>query len=145
MNATFTWPVRVYFEDTDAGGVVYHAQYLHFMERARTEWLRELGFDQTRMAREQSLMFVAHEVQIKFMKPARLDDMLNVTAQIETVGRCRLRFAQNILRGDELLSRASVSIATVSAANLKPAELPVELHNLLIINNNLSRKETRER
>lgn len=137
--------MRVYFEDTDAGGVVYHAQYLHFMERARTEWLRDLGFDQTRMAREQSLMFVAHEVQIKFMKPARLDDMLSVTAQIESVGRCRLRFAQNIVRGEEILARASVSIATVHAENLKLIELPADLCNLLIINNNLTRKEARER
>jgi acyl-CoA thioester hydrolase len=137
MSTTFTWPVRVYFEDTDAGGVVYHAQYLKFMERARTEWLRELGFDQTRLAAEQQLMFVAHEVNIKFAKPARLNDLLDVTASVESLKRVSLVFAQTILRGNEIISRASVSIACVNVQTLKPAELPVSLSKLLILLNNL--------
>ncbi len=132
------WPVRVYFEDTDAGGVVYHAQYLNFMERARTEWLRDLGFDQTALAREQSIMFVAHEVQIKFMKPARLNDLLDVTASIASHGPCSLKFVQEIKRDDEILTRATISIASVNSVTMKPISLPVSLRKLLIINNNLT-------
>lgn len=138
MSATFTWPVRVYYEDTDAGGVVYHAQYLKFMERARTEWLRELDFDQTRLAEEQQLMFVAHEVNIKFAKPARLNDLLEVVTSVESLKRVSLVFAQTIMRDDEVISRASVGIACVKVQTLKPAELPVSLSYLLIILNNLS-------
>lgn len=130
--------MRVYYEDTDAGGVVYHAQYLKFMERARTEWLRELGFDQTRLVEEQQLMFVAHEVNIKFAKPARLNDLLDITASVDSLKRASLVFAQTILRGDEIISRASVSIACVKVQTLKPTELPASLRNLLIILNNLS-------
>lgn len=137
MPTTFTWPVRVYYEDTDAGGVVYHAQYLKFMERARTEWLRELGFDQTRLAEEQQLMFVAHEVNIKFAKPARLNDLLEVTASVESLKRVSLVFAQTISRDDEIISRASVSIACVNVQTLKPAALPASLSKLLILLNNL--------
>jgi acyl-CoA thioester hydrolase len=122
----------VYYEDTDAGGVVYHAQYLNFMERARTEWLRELGFDQTRLAAEQGIMFVAHEVQIKFAKPARLNDLLQVTASVESARYFSLIFAQKILRDKEIITRASVSIACVNMQTLKPVELPASLRNLLI-------------
>lgn len=124
--------MRVYYEDTDAGGVVYHAQYLNFMERARTEWLRELGFDQTRLATEQGIMFVAHEVQIKFAKPARLNDLLQVTASVESARYFSLIFAQKILRDKEIITRASVSIACVNVHTLKPVELPALLRNLLI-------------
>ena len=138
MSATFTWPVRVYYEDTDAGGVVYHAQYLKFMERARTEWLRELGFDQTRLAEELQLMFVAHEVNIKFARPARLNDLLQVSASVESLKRVSLVFAQTIMRDEEIISRASVSIACVNVQTLKPAMLPEALSKLLIILNNLS-------
>ncbi len=138
MSATFTWPVRVYYEDTDAGGVVYHAQYLKFMERARTEWLRELGFDQTRLAHEQQKMFVAHAVSIKFAKPARLNDLLLVETSVETMKRASLVFAQNILLDDVIISRASVSIACVNVQTLKPVELPVSLSKLLFLLNNLS-------
>jgi acyl-CoA thioester hydrolase len=131
-NPTFTWPVRVYYEDTDAGGVVYHAQYLNFMERARTEWLRELGFDQTLLATEQNIMFVAHEVQVKFAKPARLNDLLHVTATVESARHFSLIFAQKILRDKEIIARATVGIASVNTQTLKPAELPEYLRNLLI-------------
>jgi acyl-CoA thioester hydrolase len=140
MSATFTWPVRVYYEDTDAGGVVYHAQYLNFMERARTEWLRDLGFDQTKMADEQQLMFVAHEVQVKFAKPARLNDLLQVSASIESARHFSLIFAQKILRDKEIIARATVGIACVNTQTLKPAELPANLRNLLNNLNNLPKK-----
>ena len=129
--------MRVYYEDTDAGGVVYHAQYLKFMERARTEWLRELGFDQTRLATEQQIMFVAHEVNIKFAKPARLNDLLEVATSIESLKRVSLVFTQTIMRDEEIISRGSVSIACVNVQTLKLAELPASLRKLLIILNNL--------
>ncbi|MGB8338217.1 MAG: tol-pal system-associated acyl-CoA thioesterase [Burkholderiales bacterium] len=124
--------MRVYYEDTDAGGVVYHAQYLNFMERARTEWLRHLGFDQTRLADEQGIIFVAYAVQVKFAKPARLNDMLQVTASIESARHFSLVFAQKILRADEILTRASVSIACLNTLTLKPVALPANLRKLLI-------------
>lgn len=132
MSPTFTWPVRVYYEDTDAGGVVYHAQYLKFMERARTEWLRDLGFDQTRLAAEQGIMFVAHEVQIKFARPARLNDLLQVTASVEAARHFSLVFAQKILRDDKAIAGASVTIACVNVQTLKPTRIPMTIFNSLI-------------
>ncbi|MGA9991927.1 MAG: tol-pal system-associated acyl-CoA thioesterase [Thiobacillaceae bacterium] len=125
-QAIFSWPVRVYWEDTDAGGVVYYANYLKFMERARSEWLRALGFDQGRLRDELSLVFVVRQVTIEYLKPARYDDMLAVTARLDQANRASLLMRQTIER-DGLLGRAEVTLACVHAQSFKPARIPAHL------------------
>ncbi len=125
-RAIFSWPVRVYWEDTDAGGVVYYANYLKFMERARSEWLRALGFDQGRLRDELSLVFVVRQVTIEYLKPARYDDMLAVTARLEQANRASLLMRQTIER-DGLLGRAGVTLACVHAQSFKPARIPAHV------------------
>ena len=123
----FAFPQRVYFEDTDAGGVVYHARYIHFLERARTEWLRHLGFNNGELYKKHHMVWVVSEIAIQYLKPARVDDALEISAAVETMGRVRCTFYQEIRRGDELLVKARVSIATVSADTYKPIEIPADL------------------
>lgn len=124
---TFDFPLRVYFEDTDAGGVVYHAQYVKFLERARTEWLRYLGYTNSELERKYRMLFIVSELAIEFLKPARLDDALNISVGIENLGRVRITFHQEIRRGEEVLLRARVSVATVSAEGFKPVEIPADV------------------
>ena len=123
----FRWPVRVYYEDTDSGGVVYYANYLRFMERARTEWLRSLGFEQDRMARDQGVIFAVTEVDVKFRRPARFNDALTVTARIIERGRVSLRFAQAVYRDAELLCEGRVQIASLDSARFSPRPMPEAL------------------
>jgi acyl-CoA thioester hydrolase len=123
----YSFPVRVYFENTDAGGVVYHSEYLKFLERARTEWLRHLGFDHQALARSHRTMFVVTALAIDFAKPARLDDNLAVSVQLESLGKVRCVFAQEVRRDDEVLVKAKVTVACVCGDNLKPAEIPEPL------------------
>jgi acyl-CoA thioester hydrolase len=128
--ALFEFPVRVYWEDTDAGGIVYHANYLKFFERARTEWLRALGINQNALREQTGGVFVASDLSIKYLRPARLDDELLVTAAARSTGQASLVIAQQALRKrpdsspPELLCEASVRIGWVNAATLKPARLP---------------------
>ena len=122
----FQHSARVYWEDTDAGGVVYYANYLKFMERARSEWLRALGFDQGRLRDELSLVFVVREARIEYLKPARYDDLLTVTASLKQAGRASLVMGQTIER-DGLLGRAEVSLACVDAHSFKPARIPAQM------------------
>ncbi len=124
---TFDFPLRVYFEDTDAGGVVYHAQYVKFLERARTEWLRYLGYTNSELERKYRMLFIVSELAIEFLKPARLDDALNISVGIENLGRVRIAFHQEIRRGEEVLLRARVAVATVSADGFKPVEIPADV------------------
>ena len=124
---TFDFPLRVYFEDTDASGVVYHAHYVKFLERARTEWLRYLGFSNSELERKYKMSWVIAEIAVEFLKPARLDDSINISVAIENLGRVRCTFHQEIRRGEELLLKARVLVATVSAENFKPIEIPVDL------------------
>jgi tol-pal system-associated acyl-CoA thioesterase len=123
----YSFPVRVYFENTDAGGVVYHSEYLKFLERARTEWLRHLGFDHQALARNHRALFVVTAMAIDFARPARLDDTLAVSVRLESLGRVRCVFAQEIRRDDDALVRAKVTVACVTTDNLKPAEIPEAL------------------
>ena len=123
----YSFPVRVYFENTDAGGVVYHGEYLKFLERARTEWLRHLGFDHQALARNHRAMFIVSSVVADFLKPARLDDTLAVSVQLESVGKVRCIFAQEIRRDDEVLVKGKVTVACVSAEGFKPVEIPEPL------------------
>ena len=123
----FEYPMRVYYEDTDAGGVVYHAQFVKYLERARTEWLRHLGFTNSDLEKQHKLVFIVSELHVEYQKPALLDDALNITVAIENLGRVRIQFAQEVRRGDEVLVRARVVVASVAAQGFKPVELPPEL------------------
>ena len=132
----FIHPVRVYWEDTDAGGVVYHARYLAFLERARSEWMRALGRGQDAMRRghdghEHGLVFAVRAMQVDFRLPARLDDTLAVSVALRECRRASLVIAQEIRRDGELLLDATVRIASLDAAGFKPRAIPVELHDQL--------------
>jgi acyl-CoA thioester hydrolase len=120
----FTLPVRVYFHDTDAGGVVYHASYLNFMERARTEWLRTHGYSNAGLMKEFGLVFVVRSLKLDYLKPALLDDMLEVTAQIKDIGRSRISLLQTVRRGAEVLTEAEVHLVCVSLESFKPVSMP---------------------
>lgn len=123
-SKVFSLPVRVYFQDTDAGGVVYHANYLNFMERARTEWLRAHGYSNAGLMKEFGMVFVVRSMKLDYLKPALLDDSLDVTARIKDIGRSRLTLLQTILRGAEVLTEAEVHLVCVSLASFKPASVP---------------------
>lgn len=123
----YSFPVRVYFENTDAGGVVYHSEYLKFLERARTEWLRHLGFDHQALARHHKVVFVVTALTIDFARAARLDDNLAVSVRLESLGKVRCVFAQDIRRDGEVLVRAKVTVACVTGEQFKPAEIPAAL------------------
>lgn len=121
----FTWPVRVYYEDTDSGGVVYYANYLKFMERARTEWLRTLGFEQDILKCEHGIVFAVARVCVAYLKPARFNDTLAVGVKILRRGRASLTFSQHITRNThELLCEGEVVIACLAANNLRPQAIP---------------------
>ena len=120
----YSFPVRVYFENTDAGGVVYHGEYLKFMERARTEWLRHLGFDHQALARNHRMLFVVTSLAIDFARAARLDDTLAVSVRLESLGKVRCVFVQEVRRDDEVLVRARVTVASVAGETFKPVEIP---------------------
>ena len=124
----FSWPTRVYWEDTDAGGVVYHAQYVAFLERARTEWLRHRGHGQEQMRNDLDLVFAVRAMQLDFLRPARLDDLLTVTVEIRTCKRASVVFAQSIRRGDEVLLTADVRVAVLSASSFRPKPAPDALY-----------------
>jgi len=121
----FIWPIRVYYEDTDCGGVVYHACYLKFMERARSEWLRALGFEQDRLIDQHGLIFAVRRIEIDYLRPARFNDALEVHSSIEACRRASLMFNQIIVgAGEETLSRARVRVASLDADSLRPRPLP---------------------
>jgi acyl-CoA thioester hydrolase len=124
----FVWPVRVYWEDTDSGGVVYYANYLKFLERARTEWLRAMGVEQLAFARDTGLVFVVSGLRLRYLRPAKLDDMLRVTVTIEKVDRARLRIAQRVEydgpdKGASCME-AEVEVACVDTASFRPRRIP---------------------
>jgi acyl-CoA thioester hydrolase len=126
-GALFSFPVRVYYEDTDAGGVVYYANYLKFMERARTEWLAALGFPLAEFEREHGVAFVVHRVEIDFILPARLNDALDVTVEPTERGASRFVATQEVRRGPVALTKARVALACVDTARWKPVRLPTPL------------------
>jgi acyl-CoA thioester hydrolase len=127
----FLWPVRVYYEDTDAGGVVYYANYLRFMERARSEWLRAMGFEQSMLSAEYRVLFVVRAVNIDYLKPSRFDDSLQVTVEVVNVGGSRIRFLQRVLRGDEEIVRADVDVVCVNTDTFRPARVPLEMRTTI--------------
>ena len=124
MKQPFSWPVRVYYEDTDAGGVVYYANYLKFLERARTEWLRSFGLNQDKLAQEQGLIFVVRWAKLDFFRPARLDDMLGIAVQPLKVARVYVDLAQEVRCGTQVLARAELRVACLKQREFKPIALP---------------------
>lgn len=122
-QSQFILPVRVYYEDTDAAGLVYYANYLRFMERARTEWLRALGYEQSQLVKDQ-VAFVARSVNVDFLKPAKLDDQLTVIAEIGALKRAQITFSQRIERNGELLVSGQVRIACIDPERARAAALP---------------------
>jgi acyl-CoA thioester hydrolase len=131
MMKRFSWPVRVYYEDTDAGGVVYYANYLKFFERARTEWLRSLGLNQDKLAQEEGLIFVVRRALLDFARPARLDDMLEVTVEPMKLARVYVDLAQEARCGAQMLARAEIRVACLNQRNFKPAAMPQFLRDTL--------------
>ena len=121
---SFRWPVRVYYEDTDAAGVVYYANYLRFLERARTEWLASLGITLDRLEREHGVIFVVHRLEIEYLQPARLYDPLEVTLTPIEIGKSRLVAAQDVLRDGVTVVRAKVTLACLARASWRPARIP---------------------
>jgi acyl-CoA thioester hydrolase len=120
----FSLAVRVYWEDTDAGGIVFYANHLKYFERARTEWLRSLGFEQERMRREAGTLFVVAETSIRYHRPARLDDLLDVDVAIVEAGRASLKLAQSARRDGELLSEATIRLGCVDMQTMRPVRIP---------------------
>ncbi|MCF8192336.1 MAG: tol-pal system-associated acyl-CoA thioesterase [Burkholderiales bacterium] len=127
----FDFPVRVYYEDTDAGGVVYFANYLRFMERARTEWLRQLGFDQSELRERQGVLFVVRGVEATYRRPARLDDALTVQSRLAVLSRVALHFEQSIVRDGETLVSGSSEVICVGAESMRPTRMPDPLMQVL--------------
>jgi len=125
------WPVRVYYEDTDLGGVVYYANYLKFLERARTEWLRALGVEQTALAAEHRVIFVVRSIALEYLRPAAFNDELVVTVELEETGAGQILLLQRITRGAEELATARVRIACVNTATFRPVRIPRSLSSLL--------------
>lgn len=129
----FLWPVRVYYEDTDAGGVVYHTQYLKFMERARTEMLRSYGFEQDRLIENEGIIFAVRSLAIDYIKPSRFNDLLQVSTSILRSGHASLNFEQSIVRqtDDMLLCKAEVRVACLDATELVPKPIPETIRRVM--------------
>ena len=123
----YSLPVRVYYQDTDAGGVVYHSTYLNFMERARYEWLRELGFNVNSLIEVHKMLFMVRSLEIEYFKPAVLDDLLNVTVAVAEIGRSRITLSQEILCSHVKLVSATIHVVCVGTETLKPVSIPVPL------------------
>ncbi|BBE50629.1 Acyl-CoA thioesterase YbgC [Ferriphaselus amnicola] len=126
----YSLPVRVYFHDTDAGGVVYHANYANFMERARTEWLRDVyGYNHAAMMKELGVAFVVCSMKLDFLRPAVLDDLLQVTAELKEIGRSRVTIHQSVKRGSETLTTAEIHLVCVDISAFRPVAVPDVLRN----------------
>lgn len=130
MSAIFRY--RVYWEDTDAGGVVYHARYLHFLERARSDWLSSIGLSQVELRENEGCLFAVTAMQLNFLQPARLEDELDVSVRVQSLGRVRMDFAQAIVRADGLkLLEATVSAACLSGERFKPVRTPKSVAEII--------------
>ena len=125
----FVWPIRVYYEDTDAGGVVFYANYLKFMERARTEWLRAYGFEQDQLMREPGILFAVRRTEVDYLKSARFNEMLSVRSSVTEMRGASFTFEQHIVRDadGELLCRGITKVACIDAASMKPARIPADI------------------
>lgn len=126
MN-NFIWPIRVYYEDTDAGGVVYHANYLNFLERARTEMLRANGIEQTELKLKSEVIFAVRSVKVDYLKPALFNDLLEVSTEISLVRKASLNFEQTISRADVVLCKAEIYVACIDSCTMRPKAIPDDL------------------
>ena len=124
MPTAFDWTVRIYYEDTDAGGIVFYANYLKFFERARTEWLRALGIGQQELLDNEGAAFVVRNASLDYVAPARLDDEIKLTTTIQKLGRASVHFFQQAWRGEQLLTTANVKVGCVDAKTMRPRSLP---------------------
>ncbi len=124
MMQTFNWPVRVYYEDTDAGGVVFYANYLKFFERARTEYLRAAGFEQDQLMTEAGVIFVVRSVQVDYLKPARFNDLLQVTAEVTLAKKTSFMFKQQVIRENTVLCQGDIRIACLDVHSMRPKAIP---------------------
>jgi acyl-CoA thioester hydrolase len=131
VNAVFSIPVRVYYEDTDAGAVVYYANYLKFMERARTEWLRALGFEQDELSNRDGVVFAVRSAKVDFLKPARFNDALLATVEVSRRGNASLTFHQRIQRDDLILCEGEIKVACLNVSTFTPCPLPARIRERL--------------
>ena len=125
----FLWPVRIYYEDTDSGGVVYYANYLKFMERARTEWLRAAGFEQDELIEKNNVIFAVRSVQIEYLSPARFNEELLITTTVIKKGKASITVEQKIKRNETVICIAEIKIASLNVNDFKPAAMPQDLYN----------------
>jgi acyl-CoA thioester hydrolase len=136
MSTTFVWPVRVYYEDADAAGIVYYANYLKFMERARTEWLRNYGFEQDVLDRDEKIIFAVRSVAVDYHLPAVFNDALEVTAGIKQFGKVSIDFQQQVIRNscgrEELLASGLIRIACLDSETLRPKQIPSPIAEVLL-------------
>ena len=131
ISHPFQWPVRVYYEDTDAGGVVYHSQYLNYCERARTEWLRALGITQTSLLAEHGLLFVVHSLQARYQKPAKFDDLLRIDSRVVAVNAISAVFEQTIMRSETVVFAVTVKVACMNANKQRATKMPADIFSLI--------------
>ncbi|MES2106989.1 MAG: tol-pal system-associated acyl-CoA thioesterase [Pseudomonadota bacterium] len=124
MQDNFSWNIRVYYEDTDAGGIVFYANYLKFFERARTEWLRAAGISQQQMTQSHQVMFVVKGTAVEYHAPAKLDDELKITVVVERLGRASVQFVQEAWCGDACLATGRIKVGCVGIASLRPSAIP---------------------
>lgn len=128
----FNWPVRVYYEDTDAGGVVFYANYLKFFERARTEMLRAMGFEQDKLIATEGIIFVVRSVQVDYLSPARFNELLQVSAEVSEAKKASLTFKQLVTRGDNVLCKGVIRIACLDAQTMRPKAIPETLFRTIL-------------
>jgi acyl-CoA thioester hydrolase len=125
--------VRVYYEDTDAGGVVFYANYLKFMERGRSEWLRSVGINQSDVAKEFGRIFIVAGLDIQYLKSAKLDDVLQINSTVTRIGRASLHFTQSVLRNGELLAQSNIQIGCVDTVKMRPAAIPEVVRSKFVV------------
>lgn len=127
----FLWPIRVYYEDTDAGGVVYHTNYIKFMERARTEWLRDLGVEQDELRDEHGVIFAVRSVQVDYFSPAKFNDELTISSRVIQFGKASISIEQEVIRKENVLCKGIVKVATLDGTSFKPKAMPKHLYEKL--------------
>ena len=130
-DKTFSFPIRVYYEDTDAGGIVYYANYLRFAERARTEYLRHIGFNQDDLLKNKGVGFVVRECKVSYKTPAKLDDALNITCKVTELKGVSLKMEQTLYRNDTILAQIEVTLVFLSIQTMRPTKIPQEIINLI--------------
>jgi acyl-CoA thioester hydrolase len=131
MMKEFALPIRIYYEDTDAGGIVYHANYLKFMERARMEWLRKLGFELTDLMQQYNLVIVVRRIAIDYLRPALFNEALDITVQLHKLGKASMTLQQQVVRQGDILCMAQVKLAAINVINMRPQPYPTTLFSAL--------------